>query len=499
MNPGHGIRLEHCDNSLVSENTVRANGNYDGHAYHTSLTEWERIDAFGISLYDCPSGTIRNNTLGNTNNRYYGNGNRTTRILTSSYPCFDGYSGNQLFVENSDNMEIYGNLISGECEIGIVLHNSEASKFEENDIRYAMVSLKLQAGSSISGHIKNNNFYAYGTRSIPPEWDTQKYEDSYYPGYGVYVSSKSSVRDEADEILYSYGNVFSYLSESRIDVNGNVGGRGKFGATFTGMTAALLSNQNTHVIDLGELEMVVTLSEYDAEIVTDLDVFEDTGLGELSLSSGDPSAIEQLWTIAFLDELEQEVQLADSVTITLRPKESTDVLLMEAQESETEPAATLSEETCLYARNEDGVFVAVASYDAIGQDLTAIIEDASMIGLGFKAQALATNLQSLVIYPNPFRLETNTSGDQRMKLDNLTPDAHIEIFNVLGEMVLEAQITNNAGSSNNAHLSPVAGNPGRVAWDLRNAGGQRVASGVYIVVVSNSAGERVIKKVSVIW
>ena len=212
--------------------------------------------------------------------------------------------------------------------------------------------------------------------------------------------------------------------------------------------------------------------------------------------------INQLWGLTLLDAEGNEITLSDPVFVTIGARH--DVLLgISANENES-PSNNemIDEETRFFAlgEGEDGLMAMVeSSYVQDSQAIQATLEDLSLIGLGIKAQALATNLQSLVIYPNPFRLETNTSGDQRMKLDNLTADAKVEVYNALGEKVIEAQITNNAGSSNNAHFTPVAGNPGRVAWDLRNAGGQRVASGVYVVVVSNSAGERVIKKVSVIW
>lgn len=281
--------------------------------------------------------------------------------------------------------------------------------------------------------------------------------------------------------------------------------------SMTSSTVVKEEIKTTHTVDIGgDMEMTVTLSENDAEAVTGVAVNEALeSASEMTVQSSAPEQntkinLQKLWNLSFTNAVNVPVTLKDPVTVTIRrkPVQVSGEAKLSAAASESngeESPIVLNEKSVIVSKTGEGLTEASEMlYNAEAMSLTVTLSSPGMIGLGVKVLALAVDLQHLVIYPNPWEASTNVSGDQKMKLDNLTPDAHIQIYNVLGELVLEGRVSNNALSTDNPHLAPVAGNQGRVAWDLCNQSGKKVASGVYIIVVSNSAGERVIKKVSIV-
>lgn len=108
-------------------------------------------------------------------------------------------------------------------------------------------------------------------------------------------------------------------------------------------------------------------------------------------------------------------------------------------------------------------------------------------------QAAAANLQSLVIYPNPwvpldgrnangksFDAADPTSG---IIFDSLPTTASIEIYNAAGRRV--ATFSKNSAEA-------------RYQWDARNDEGRDLASGVYIAVVKSRSGEIATRKIMII-
>ncbi|MFH1369369.1 MAG: T9SS type A sorting domain-containing protein [Elusimicrobiota bacterium] len=101
----------------------------------------------------------------------------------------------------------------------------------------------------------------------------------------------------------------------------------------------------------------------------------------------------------------------------------------------------------------------------------------TMFGL-FYAEPNA-DLNSVIIYPNPFR---PYQGHTSVTFDGLTQNAKISIYTVSGRVVRE--------------LSADSG--GKLEWDALNDGGEKVASGVYIYCVTNNKGQKTIGKFAVI-
>jgi C1A family cysteine protease len=88
-------------------------------------------------------------------------------------------------------------------------------------------------------------------------------------------------------------------------------------------------------------------------------------------------------------------------------------------------------------------------------------------------QSLLMNLDSAKIFPNPF----NPRNGQ-CTINNLTSDADIKIYTITGELVRHLVYSSSSGHA---------------TWDGRNDNGTGVASGVYIVLISNNSGKKVLK------
>jgi hypothetical protein len=83
--------------------------------------------------------------------------------------------------------------------------------------------------------------------------------------------------------------------------------------------------------------------------------------------------------------------------------------------------------------------------------------------------ATAGEFSSVRVYPNPWRADKDGSS-QTMIFDDLPPSVvtTLRIYTIAGE-----------------HVRTESGVQ-RIPWDLRNGSGQRVASGVYLYILSTS-------------
>lgn len=106
----------------------------------------------------------------------------------------------------------------------------------------------------------------------------------------------------------------------------------------------------------------------------------------------------------------------------------------------------------------------------------------SMHGLLLKyslSNYLSSNLYRVPVYPNPFSPDKGTM----LKFINLTESSDIKIYSISGECIRTVKYENKSGMAE---------------WDGRNDRGEKVASGVYIYLVANSAGEKATGKIMVI-
>ncbi len=93
---------------------------------------------------------------------------------------------------------------------------------------------------------------------------------------------------------------------------------------------------------------------------------------------------------------------------------------------------------------------------------------------------LAPELGSIRAYPNPWRSDRH-SGVQ-ITFDRLSANATVRIFTVSAQHVKTLETSN--GTS--------------ITWDLTNDSGSPVASGIYLYLVTNNAGEKTSGKLAVI-
>jgi hypothetical protein len=119
----------------------------------------------------------------------------------------------------------------------------------------------------------------------------------------------------------------------------------------------------------------------------------------------------------------------------------------------------------------------------------AIVGDSDLLwDTGIEIQ---DNLNNVIIFPNPFVPNdgnplTGTAFSQAnnrsgIHIKGLTAECKIEIYTLLGELVDEINITNQAIA----------------IWDAKNKYGKEVASGVYFILIKNQ-NQSVIKKIAVI-
>ncbi len=100
----------------------------------------------------------------------------------------------------------------------------------------------------------------------------------------------------------------------------------------------------------------------------------------------------------------------------------------------------------------------------------------------YRVMAMAAgNLRDVVVYPNPFR--PKEAHDGCIKFINLTSQARVRIYNVVGDLIWTREIENSGGS---------------IQWYGDNNSGRPVASGVYVYIVTNPDGEEAVGKISVI-
>jgi len=104
----------------------------------------------------------------------------------------------------------------------------------------------------------------------------------------------------------------------------------------------------------------------------------------------------------------------------------------------------------------------------------------SIYGSGrLRLRLVAANLESLIVYPNPFKPGV---GHTRITFAALTEQATIRIFTLAGELVKKQDVSGQYSWD----------------WDVKNTDGDELARGIYIWVVTNPAGEKRTGKIAII-
>ncbi|MFH1860923.1 MAG: T9SS type A sorting domain-containing protein, partial [bacterium] len=114
--------------------------------------------------------------------------------------------------------------------------------------------------------------------------------------------------------------------------------------------------------------------------------------------------------------------------------------------------------------------------DTVNKTVSAPVTHLSyfiLMGPGFEA-----NLNQVIVYPNP---NLSDKHGYNIYFDRLTENSTIKIFNIAGELV---------------HEITVQSSPQR--WDTCNSDGERVASGIYIYLITDPADNKKTGKLAII-
>lgn len=107
-----------------------------------------------------------------------------------------------------------------------------------------------------------------------------------------------------------------------------------------------------------------------------------------------------------------------------------------------------------------------------------IATESGMVSYRGNATAGTDDLENVVVFPNPVRPEFNGN----VAVSGLMDKSNVKITDIEGNLVFEA-----------------ISQGGTVMWDTRNFGGKKVASGVYMVLISAESGEKTkVKKVMIV-
>jgi len=106
--------------------------------------------------------------------------------------------------------------------------------------------------------------------------------------------------------------------------------------------------------------------------------------------------------------------------------------------------------------------------------------DRGLVSFNTGSSSSSENLSNAFVYPNPVRPEFNTQLD-KIKIKGLTENVNIKITDIAGNLVAEAQSNINSRYRNfNLEIDG-----GTAFWNGKNLRNQNVASGVYILMLSD--------------
>ena len=106
--------------------------------------------------------------------------------------------------------------------------------------------------------------------------------------------------------------------------------------------------------------------------------------------------------------------------------------------------------------------------------------DRGLVSFNTGSSSSSDNFSNAFVYPNPVRPEFNTQFD-KIKIKGLTENVNIKITDIAGNLVAEAQSNINSRYRNfNLEIDG-----GTAFWNGKNLRNQNVASGVYILMLSD--------------
>jgi len=130
------------------------------------------------------------------------------------------------------------------------------------------------------------------------------------------------------------------------------------------------------------------------------------------------------------------------------------------------------------------------SVDFINHKISSFVDNFSIFRIG-QFVAAASNLDNVVIFPNPINFDT--AARSTVKFKNLTSDPMIRIFTVSGEVVKTINPLYQVALTGTVN----DGISGEAEWDGTNDNGERVARGIYLYMITDGSGRKKIGKIVV--
>lgn len=133
----------------------------------------------------------------------------------------------------------------------------------------------------------------------------------------------------------------------------------------------------------------------------------------------------------------------------------------------------------------NGVFSTIFTVDRQPKDIEEVIititglSSGSVFKIPFIIEKLIPLHLNVIIYPNPFKPD---KGNKGITFSGLTEEVKIRIFNIIGELVREVSVLGQT----------------EWQWNTKNDSGEKVSSGIYIYIITNSVGEKVSGKIGII-
>ncbi|MCX7551144.1 ABC transporter substrate-binding protein [Xanthomarina sp. F2636L] len=109
-----------------------------------------------------------------------------------------------------------------------------------------------------------------------------------------------------------------------------------------------------------------------------------------------------------------------------------------------------------------------------------IATDKGLVSFGSGGSQTETTLENAFIFPNPVRPDFNMA-DKKVKIRGITENMNVKITDIEGNLVAEAQ--SNTNSRYKGYNLEIDG--GTAYWNGKNLGNNTVASGVYLVMLSD--------------
>jgi hypothetical protein len=135
---------------------------------------------------------------------------------------------------------------------------------------------------------------------------------------------------------------------------------------------------------------------------------------------------------------------------------------------DTLPEGIIEDSIKAYYVSEQWEKVKNQELDVVNKRLVFYLPHFSLVGIGAKK---VEDLNNVIAYPNP-------ASEKVIFGNNLPKDIRVQIFSLTGEEIYDRNITTKNGIWD--------------GWDSTNKAGEKVASGIYIYLITNSAGNKAI-------